>query len=428
MLKRIIKSRGLKGEIKVASDKSISHRAAIFSALARGESVIHNYLEAADTISTLNCLRLLGAKIEHNSAEVRIKGEGLHGLKEPDTVLDCGNSGTTMRLLTGLCASYPFFTVLSGDHSLNRRPMKRVILPLTLMGAEIEGRANGNYPPLAVKGKRLKGIKYDLPVASAQVKSALLLAGLDAEGETVISEPVKSRDHTERMLQAMGADLKVDGLTITLQPGKELGPQEFLVPGDISSAAFFMVAAALVPHSEILIKEVGINPTRAGIIEVLEKMGACIKLENRRTVGGEPIADIAVKSSELKGISIEGEIVPRLIDEIPVLAVAMAAAQGTSVVRGAEELRVKETDRIRAIVSELGRMGVSIVELEDGFIIEGDREKIKGAEVKSFGDHRIAMSLAVMGLIAEGETVIEGTEAVNISFPGFWDIMTRLAG
>lgn len=427
MQKRIVKAKGLKGEIKVASDKSISHRAAIFAALADGESIIDNYLKAADTMSTLNCLQKLGVDIKKDRDRVYVKGRGLGSLKEPETILDCGNSGTTMRLLTGLCASYPFFTVLSGDNSLNKRPMKRVILPLTLMGAEIMGRNNGGYPPLAVKGNMLKGIKYDLPVASAQVKSALLLAGLNAEGKTVISEPSKSRDHTERMLKAMGADLDTKGLTITLHPGKELSPQEFLVPGDLSSAAFFMVAACLVPSSEIIIKEVGINPTRAGIIEVLKKMGAYIKLENEREVGGEPIADIVVKSSELKGIDIEGEIIPRLIDEIPVIAVAMAAAEGTSIVRGAEELRVKETDRIKAIVSELGKMGVKITELEDGFIIEGNRESIKGAEVESHDDHRIAMSLGVLGLIAEGETKIEGAEAVNISFPHFWDIIDKIS-
>lgn len=427
MRKRIVKAKGLKGEIKVAADKSISHRAAIFSALASGESVIHNYLEAADTISTLTCLQGLGVDIKKDGHEVYIKGKGLNGLKEPETVLYCGNSGTTMRLLTGLCASYPFFTVLSGDNSLNKRPMKRVIAPLAMMGAEIMGRNNGSYPPLAVKGNHLKGIKYELPVASAQVKSALLLAGLNAEGKTVISEPSKSRDHTERMLKAMGADLEVEGLNITLYPGRELSAQEFLVPGDISSAAFFMVAASLVPDSEVLIREVGINPTRSGIIEVLEKMGASIKLENSKTVGGEPAADIVVKASHLKAIDIEGEIIPRLIDELPVIAVAMAAAEGISTVRGAEELRVKETDRIKAIVSGLGRMGVKVTELEDGFIIEGNRENIRGAEVDSYDDHRIAMSLAVMGLIAEGETFIDGAEAVNISFPAFWDIIEKIS-
>ncbi|MBO8159546.1 3-phosphoshikimate 1-carboxyvinyltransferase [Thermosyntropha sp.] len=423
MRKTIEKSKGIKGEIRVAADKSISHRAAIFSALAEGESIIRNFLRANDTLSTLNCMRRLGVDVEECKNEVIIKGRGFYGLREPGTVLDCGNSGTTMRLLTGLCASYPFFTVLTGDDSLNKRPMKRVIAPLALMGAEIWGRNGGNYPPLAVKGKRLKGIKYDIPVASAQVKSALILAGLNAEGKTILTEPAKSRDHTERMLKAMGADLAVDGLTITLTPGQRLSPQEFIVPADISSAAFFLVAASIVPNSELVIREVGINPTRAGIIEVLQKMGADIKILNQKTAGGEIIADILVKSSELKGIEIEGEIIPRLIDEIPVIAVAMAAAEGTSAVRGAEELRVKETDRIKAIALELGRMGVNITELEDGFIIEGDKEKLKGTCVESHDDHRIAMSLAVAGLIADGETCIDDAEVVAISFPEFWYIL-----
>lgn len=428
MHRKVEKCKGIKGEIKVAADKSISHRAAIFSALAQGESTIKNYLKANDTFSTLSCLRQLNVdiNIEENKGVVKVKGKGLNGLKEAGGVLDCGNSGTTMRLLTGLCASYPFFTVLSGDNSLNRRPMKRVITPLNLMGAEIWGRDNGSYPPLAVKGGKLKGIKYDLPVASAQVKSALLLAGLNADGKTFLNEPAKSRDHTERMLKAMGADLKIDGFSITLSPGKELMPQDFLVPGDISSAAFFMVAASIVPHSELMIKEVGVNPTRSGIIEILQKMGADIKLDNHKIVGGEPIADIVVKSSDLKGVKIEGEIIPRLIDELPVIAVAMAAAEGTSAVRGAEELRVKETDRIRAVALELGKMGVKITELEDGFIIKGNRENITGAEVESHDDHRIAMSLAIAGLIAQGETVISGADAVTISFPDFWNILDNI--
>ncbi|MDD3270473.1 MAG: 3-phosphoshikimate 1-carboxyvinyltransferase [Syntrophomonadaceae bacterium] len=427
MQKRIKSCTALKGEFSVAADKSISHRAVIFSALARGEGIVRNFLPAEDTLSSCACLRQLGVNIETRGDVLLVEGPGLNGLLEPAGVLDCGNSGTTMRLLTGLLSGRPFFSVLSGDQSLNQRPMKRVITPLLAMGASISGRKNSSCAPLAIQGGAMEGINYELPVASAQVKSALLLAGLSAGSQTVLTEPVQSRDHSERMLAAMGADIKVEDLTIRLIPGQELQPQEFMVPGDISSAAFFLVAGTLVPDSELMIKNVGINPSRAGIIEVLQAMGARISLDNQKTVGGEPVADILVVSSDLHAIHIDGEIIPRLIDELPVIAVAMAAAQGESKVNGAHELRVKETDRITAICSELGKMGVNINELEDGFVIQGNRDQFKGNCVDSRGDHRIAMSLAVAGLIAAGETLIEGAEAVNISFPAFWNLLERLS-
>ncbi|MBC7076029.1 MAG: 3-phosphoshikimate 1-carboxyvinyltransferase [Syntrophomonadaceae bacterium] len=416
----------LRGEIFVDPDKSISHRAVIFSALAKGEGIIKNFLLAADTLSSCNCIEQLGVHVEREGSLVKVSGNGLYGLKEPLTVLQCGNSGTTMRLLTGVLASQPFFSVLSGDNSLNRRPMRRVLAPLGAMGAEIRGRDNGNYPPLAVKGGKLKGINYQLPVASAQVKTAILLASLDADSETVIIEPEKSRDHTERMLSVMGADLEVADLQVILRPGKELIAQEFVVPGDISSAAFFIVAASIIAGSELLIRDVGINSTRTGIIKVLQSMGGKIKLENRREIAGEMIADILVSSSDLKGIEIRGDIIPQLIDELPVLAVAMAVAEGESIVRDAAELRVKETDRIAAVCLELSKMGVEITELEDGFIVKGNPGCLRGGRVGSWGDHRIAMSLAIAGIAAEGETDIANAETVDISFPNFWKVLSGL--
>lgn len=420
-------SKPLKGEILVAPDKSISHRTIIFSGLSSGSGVVNNFLRSGDTLSTCACMRSLGIEVLDQGGCVVVEGKGLSGLREPEGILDCGNSGTTMRLLSGLLAGQSFISLMSGDNSLNRRPMRRVIEPLTAMGAEIWGRDGGYYPPLAIKGcASLEGIAYQMPVASAQVKSALLLAGLYARSETKIIEPEKSRDHTERMLQAMGADIKVQGYEVILKPGQELRAQEFFVPGDISSAAFFLVAALIVPGSEIMIREVGINPTRAGLIEVLLAMGARINIENQRVIGGEPIGDIVASYSELRGVQVEGEIIPRLIDEIPILAVAMALAQGESRVQDAGELRVKESDRIKAICSELGKMGASIEELEDGFVIQGRPDGLKGAAVDSRGDHRIAMSTAIAALKASGETIVHNSEIVDISFPEFWPLLGRL--
>lgn len=416
----------LRGEAQVGPDKSISHRSVILSALAQGQSRVKNFLVAEDTLSSCHCLRMMGVNILQQGSEVVVDSPGIEGLTEPHELLDCGNSGTTMRLMSGLIAGRSFFAVLSGDASLNKRPMKRVIEPLSFMGARFMARAN-NYPPLAVQGGQLKGIEYHMPVASAQVKSALLLAGIQAEGKTTILEPVTSRDHTERMLMAMGADLTVKDQSISIIPGRKLYPQDWEVPGDISSAAFLMTAGSIVTGSELLLPRVGINHTRSGILDVLKMMGADITLKNQQTVAGEPIADIIVRSSELKAVEIGGEMIPRLIDELPVLAVAMAAAQGTSIVRDAAELRVKETDRIAVICSELSRMGAAIEATADGFIVQGQQSPLHGADVDSHGDHRIAMSLAVAALVADGPTVINSSEAVNVSFPDFWDTLEHLA-
>lgn len=419
------KARGLKGEIEVSADKSISHRAVMFSSLASGEGIVRNFLSAEDTLSTCHCIARLGIEIEKDGELLRVKGKGLHGLKEPCDVLNCGNSGTTMRLLSGLLAGQSFFSVLSGDQSLNRRPMKRVVEPLTKMGAEINTRS-GVCAPLAITGRKLEGIHYQLPVASAQVKSCLMLAGLTAASETLLIEPEKTRDHTERMLSAMGAQIEIEELSVRVKPVEKLHAQEFQVPGDISSAAFFIVAALVVPGSEITIRNVGMNSTRSGILDVLGEMGARFTVENTRTIGGEPVADLTVYHSNLKAVQVKGTIIPRLIDELPILAVAMTFASGDSMVKDAGELRVKETDRIQAICTELARMGAIIEEKADGFIIQGQASRLKGTRVQSHGDHRIAMSLAVAALIAEGETVIENSQVVNISYPEFWETLHNL--
>ncbi|HQA08104.1 MAG TPA: 3-phosphoshikimate 1-carboxyvinyltransferase [Syntrophomonadaceae bacterium] len=416
----------LKGETEVAPDKSISHRTVILSALAKGRSRVKNFLEAEDTLSSCSCLQALGLTIQKQDIDLVIDSPGINGLQEPDRVLDCGNSGTTMRMLAGLLAGRPFMTVLSGDSSLNRRPMQRIISPLSMMGAKFMARSS-NYPPLAVQGGQLQGIEYHMPVSSAQVKSALLLAGLQAEGVTTVYEDQSSRDHTERMLTAMGAQVEMQPGQVRVIPGAILSPQDWEVPGDISSAAFLLVAATIVPNSEVLIKSVGVNPTRDGILEVLKQMGARITVQNARTVAGEPVADLLVQSAPLKAMEIQGTIIPRLIDELPVIAVAMAAAEGVSVVRDAAELRVKETDRIAAVCSQLDRMGVAIEATPDGFVVDGSKSHLQGAAVDSFGDHRIAMSLAVAGLIADQTTYINNAEAVNISYPGFWDTILSLS-
>lgn len=352
-----------------------------------------------------------------------INGKGLSGLKEPKGEIDCGNSGTTMRLLCGVLAGQPFSATLKGDASLSRRPMKRVIEPITQMGAVF--KSESGHPPLTVTGGQLKPIRYKSPVASAQVKSAILLAGLYCNGITSVSEPERSRDHTERMLKASGADLTIDGLTVSVRGRAKLDPFEMTVPADFSSAAFFIVAGIIVPGSGVLIKNAGINPTRVGLIEILKSMGAHIRLENKREVSGEPVADISVTHSQLSGIEIGGDLVPRSIDEFPILCVAAALAHGKTKITGAKELRVKESDRIAAMAAELRKMGVNVEELEDGLIIEG-REKLKSASIQSYGDHRIAMSMAIAALMADGETTISDTDCINTSFPGFVEILERL--
>ncbi|MEJ2192691.1 MAG: 3-phosphoshikimate 1-carboxyvinyltransferase [Nitrospirota bacterium] len=416
----------IRGELIPPPDKSISHRALMLGAIARGESVVRNFLRSADTLSTMNAFRTLGVEIEDRGDEVRLKGRGLHGLKEPLSVIDCGNSGTTMRLLAGLLAGNPFLGILSGDASLSVRPMRRVIDPLSGMGARIMARGGDRYPPMAVRGGDLKGIRHALPVASAQVKSSLLLAGLYARGETELVEPAASRDHTERMLRASGADISVEGRTIRVGSGRELSPLEVDVPGDFSSAAFFIAAAVLVEGSELIIRNVGLNPTRTGFLDALRKMGAHVERAREREVSGEPVADLIVRSSPLRAIEVGVDEIPAMIDEFPILAVAGARAEGTTVIRGAGELRVKESDRIHAMGQGLSAMGVKVEELDDGLRIDGPG-RLRGAPVKSFGDHRIAMALAVASLVAEGSTVIEGAEAVDISFPGFFESLRRLA-
>lgn len=430
MKKRVAFAPSLRGEVVVPGDKSISHRAAIFNAFATGSALVTNFLPGADCLSTLECLRQVGARIEvlaspdpSRSLTLRITGQP--GPSEPANVLDAGNSGTTLRLLTGLLSGYPLYAVLTGDQSLRSRPMGRVMEPLRRMGALIDGRQAGTLAPLTIRGTRLRGAVHNLPVASAQVKSALLLAALRAEGETVIHQPAPSRDHSERLLAAMEAPVQTSGLTLALQGPCGLHATDVEVPGDISSAAFWMVAAAAHPRAELTLRNVGCNPTRAGIVEVLQAMGAEIRVENGRVVAGEPVADFTVRSSTLRGVEVAGDLIPRLIDEIPVLAVAAACAEGVTVVRDARELRVKESDRIAAVAEGLRRFGVTIHEREDGFAVEGPTE-LNGAALDSGGDHRLAMAFAVAGLLARGETMIEGAEAASVSYPGFWEDLERI--
>ena len=416
----------LKGNIFVPGDKSISHRSLILGSIARGETRISNFLNSLDCLKTLECMQALGTEIElGKDNSVKIKGKGLCGLQEPKNILDVGNSGTTIRLLTGLLSGQDFYSVLCGDASIRKRPMKRVVEPLRLMGADIWGRKDGQFAPLSVRGNKLNPLHYTLPVASAQVKTALLLAGLYAAGETIIREPLPARDHTERMLEIMQADIKISPPEIKLMGGKELKGTDIFIPGDISSAAYFIAAASVLEGSQITIKQVGVNPTRTGIIEMLNKMGAKIDTLNYQIKSNEPQADLIVEYSKLKGVEIGKKDVPFLIDELPLIAVIATQAQGKTVVSGARELRVKETDRIKAIVNELKKMGANIKEREDGFIVEGPF-KLKGAVCESYNDHRIAMSLAVAALLAEGKTVIKNTECIDISFPGFEKTLQNL--
>jgi len=419
------KASKLKGNVFVPGDKSISHRSLILGSIARGETRISNFLNSLDCLKTLECMQALGAEIELDKDTVTIKGKGLCGLQEPKDILDVGNSGTAIRLLTGLLSGQDFYSVLCGDVSIRKRPMKRVIEPLRLMGADIWGRKGGQFAPLSIRGNKLNPLHYTLPVASAQVKTALLLAGLYTTGETVVKEPLPTRDHTERMLEIMQADIKISPPEIKLLGGKELRGADIFIPGDISSAAYFIVAASILRESQITIKQVGVNPTRTGIIEMLNKMGAKIDTLNYQIKSNEPQADLMIEYSKLKGVEIKKENIPFLIDELPLIAVAATQAQGKTVVSGAKELRVKETDRIKAIVSELKKMGANIKEKEDGFIVEGP-SKLKGAVCESYNDHRIAMSLAVAALLAEGKTVIKNSECINISFPGFENTLQKL--
>ena len=417
--------------MKVPGDKSISHRALLFGAIAEGETVIEGLLPAEDPLSTAACLRAMGVGVSEIVAgePVRVSGVGLDGFQEPADVLDCGNSGTTMRLMLGLLAGRAGrHFVLTGDGSLRGRPMRRVGEPLSRMGARIAGRQGGNYAPLAVAGQQLVGTTITTPVASAQVKSALLLAALTAEGSTTVIEPAQSRDHSERMLRAFGADLEVGGpnhTQVIVRPGPSLRGQSVVVPGDISSAAFWLVAGAITPGAELTVENVGLNPSRTGILDVLEQMGANISVLASRDVAGEPVGDLKVCHGPLKAFEIGGDLIPRLVDEIPVLAVAACCAEGTSRITGAEELRVKETDRLAVMARQLGAMGAVIEEFEDGMTIVGG-QSLKGAVVDSETDHRVAMSLAVAATIASGDSQLHRPEAAAVSYPEFWDDLARL--
>lgn len=406
----------LNGSITVPGDKSISHRAVMLGALAEGTTHIKGFLPGADCISTINCFRSMGIEIQSNGDIIEVHGKGLYGLKQPEKMLYTGNSGTTTRLLCGILSGQSFDSSVTGDASICRRPMKRVTEPLSEMGAKIDGE----YCPLFIKGSGLHGMEYNMKVASAQVKTAIILAALYADGETIIHETEKSRDHTERMLSAMGADISVNGTAIRVAPAKKLYSQDICVPGDISSAAFFMTAAAIMPDSCVRIKNAGINPTRTGIIDVFKSMGARISIENVRTESGEETADIVVSSSSLKGTVIEGEMIPRLIDELPIIAVAALFAEGTTVIRNAEELKVKESNRISAIVGELSKCGADITETADGMIIKGGKP-IFGADFVTRGDHRMAMSLVVLAQLADGKSTIDDADCISVSYPNFLD-------
>lgn len=409
------------GQIKVPGDKSISHRAVMLGSLANGVTEISGFLKGADCLSTIDCFRKMGIDIDINGENVTVHGNGLRGLKKPDEMLYTGNSGTTTRLLCGILAGQNFDTSITGDTSIQKRPMGRVVKPLSMMGAKIENE----YCPLYITGTKLHGIDYKMPVASAQVKTAIILAGLYADGETVIHEIEKSRDHTELMLSAMGADLTVDNLDITVKPTNDLTAVNVDVPGDISSAAFFLVLGAIMPNSQITVTNVGINPTRTGIIDVLKDMGADITLENVHTSAGETVADITVRSSSLKGTTVGGDIIPRLIDELPIIAVAAVFANGQTVIKDAQELKVKETNRIRAVVDEFNKCGIDITETDDGMIINGGKS-IHGADFKTYGDHRMAMSLTVLAQLADGESTLDDSDCACVSYPTFFDDFYKL--
>ncbi len=417
----------VQGSIRVPGDKSISHRSLLLGAMAHGVTEVDGFLDGEDCLATLHALRSLGVPIERVAdGRLHIGGAGPEAFREPAGVLDAGNSGTSLRLLTGLLAGRPFFSVLTGDASLVRRPMRRIVDPLRAMGAILLGRAGDAYPPLALRGGGLKGIAWRSPVASAQVKSAILLAGLQAAGETTVTEPFLSRDHTERMLLAFGVRPERRGAAVTVSGGAVLRATRIVVPGDISSVAFFLVAAAVRPGAELELQGVGINPTRTGLLDALERMGAPVIRSHQWEAGGEPVADLVIRGARLHGIRIEAEAVPRLIDEIPVLAVAAALAEGETIIAGAGELRVKEVDRIAALAEELGKLGVAIRAEGDGLRIRGGHP-LRGATVSSRGDHRMAMSLAIAGLSAEGETRVEDVACVETSFPGFATLLRAAA-
>jgi 3-phosphoshikimate 1-carboxyvinyltransferase len=425
---RVQRPAAIRAEISVPADKSISHRSLLFNAIANGEAIVENILDSEDVRSTKRCLEALGAEIEWHagSTTAKVHGRALHGLFESEDVLDCGNSGTTMRLLAGLLAGNPLLSVLTGDSSLRNRPMARIITPLRQMGATIYARKGDTVPPIVVKGGNLRGTSYKSPVASAQVKSAVLLAGLYADGPTTVTEPAPSRDHTERMLRAMGATIEEVSGGVRLEPGPRLNALGIRVPGDISSAAPWMVLAACHPDAEVRLRNVNVNPTRTGMLDILRGMGASVDVLEERSSGGEPVADIVVRSSKLQATEVGGALVPRAIDELPLVAVLGAHAEGKTVVRDAAELRVKESDRVNTVVAALSRMGVHISARDDGFVVEGPC-KLHGALVDGEGDHRIGMLGAIAGSLASGETRVEN-DAVGVSYPAFWEELARATG
>jgi len=426
MERRVKGCASLRGEVTPPGDKSISHRAVILNSIAQGRARIENFAPGADLGATVSCLRALGVGIIEEGDMLTVSGAGREGFREPPDVLNAGNSATTMRLLAGLLAAQPFLSLVTGDESLRSRPMYRLIQPLRLMGAEIWGRGNDSLAPLAIKGNRLKGIDYRLPIASAQIKSAILIAALFAQGTTTVEEPAPSRDHTERLLRNMGVNVESDGPRIVLIPNSSpLSPIDVHIPGDISSAAYWLIAGAIHPNAHIKVMNTGINPTRSGIIDVLLQMGAKLRVERERVVGGEPVADLAVESSDLVGTEIGGSLIPRLIDEIPLIALAGAFARGTTTIRDAQELRVKESDRIGATVKELSKLGADIDGLPDGMVIRGGR-KLQGGDCSSHQDHRLAMTLGIAALVAQGETVIHDAQVVEMSYPNFWQDLERL--
>lgn len=422
---KFTKSLPLKGELTIPGDKSISHRAVMLGAISQGTTSVTNFLRGADCLSTISCFRKMGIAIEENPTEILIHGKGLHGLSAPEAVLDVGNSGTTMRLLSGILAGQDFSSSLTGDASIRKRPMKRVITPLSLMGASIESIPGNGCAPLAIQGMPLTGIHYQSPVSSAQVKSCVLLAGLYADSTTKVTEPFVSRNHSELMLRSFGAEIQTEGTTVSVQPDPLLTGQKVEVPGDISSAAYFIAAGLLIPGSEILIKNVGINPTRDGILRVCRAMGADIEILNEQEHCGELTADLLVRHSALKGTVIEGGMIPTLIDELPVIAVMAAFAEGTTIIRDAQELKVKESNRLDIIVHHLKEMGADVTPAPDGMVIRGGKP-LTGAVLDSHMDHRIAMSFAIAAMAGNGETEILNSDCVSISYPDFYADLRRL--
>ncbi|MBC1799288.1 3-phosphoshikimate 1-carboxyvinyltransferase [Listeria booriae] len=420
----VTNKQGLNGTIRVPGDKSISHRSIMFGALANGTTTVSNFLKGEDCLSTIGVFRALGVRIEEFPDKIVVHGTGWDGLKRPDERLDVGNSGTTIRLMLGILAGRPFDATLEGDASIAKRPMGRVMLPLREMGAIFEAK-DANFAPVKVTGTKLQPMTYTLPVASAQVKSAIIFAALQADGETIIIEKEKTRDHTEQMIRQFGGAITTDGLTIRVNGGQEFQGQNVVVPGDISSAAFFIVAGLIIPNSKIRLENVGLNPTRTGIIDVVKEMGGKITVEQTSKAGDEPAGTVIVETSDLKGIEIGGDIIPRLIDELPVIALLASQATGQTVIKDAEELKVKETNRIDAVVTELSKMGVALVGTDDGMIIEGN-QTLHGATVQSYGDHRMGMMLQIAALLADSDVTLEKAEAINVSYPSFFEDVASL--